>query len=217
MTDSDHHSSGADTPATPTIGQFTYRPDTDQWTWSDEVFYIHGLEPGEVAPSTDLVIYHMHPDDREAAWTSRERTIADRAPFAFTHRILDTQGRERALLAIGVVTEDGRNLLMSGHLVDLTDMQQDGVARAVDPAVADAHEHRAVIEQAKGVLMQLYAINSDDAWFLLSAYSQVRNRQVRDVAHLLITAATTNSTPSKDTRGDVVDLLDVLASRQPPD
>jgi hypothetical protein len=199
------------------MGQFTYRPATDEWTWSDEVFYIHGIEPGELAPSTDLVMSHMHPDDRDAAWTSREGNVADRAPFTFSHRIVDAQGRERVLLAVGVVTEDDGGSLVSGHLVDLTDVPRDGVARAVDPARADIREHRAVIEQAKGVLMQLYGINSDDAWFLLSAYSQVRHRRVRDVAQLLMEAATTNSTPSKETRGDVVDLLDALALRRPLD
>ena len=46
-------------------GRFTYRPVTDTWTWSDGIFRIHGFEPGEVVPTTALVMAHIHPDDVE--------------------------------------------------------------------------------------------------------------------------------------------------------
>lgn len=36
------------------VGRFEYRYDTDTWTWSDTVARIHGYEPGEVTPTTEL-------------------------------------------------------------------------------------------------------------------------------------------------------------------
>lgn len=47
------------------VGRFEYRYDTDTWTWSDTVARIHGYEPGEVEPTTELVLSHKHPDDLE--------------------------------------------------------------------------------------------------------------------------------------------------------
>ena len=45
------------------VGTFEYRYDTDTWTWSDTVAQMHGYEPDEVQPTTELVLSHKHPDD----------------------------------------------------------------------------------------------------------------------------------------------------------
>ena len=45
------------------VGRFHYRYDTDTWTWSDTVARMHGYEPGQVEPTTELVLSHKHPDD----------------------------------------------------------------------------------------------------------------------------------------------------------
>ena len=50
----------------------------------------------------------------------------------------------------------------------------------------EALESRAVIEQAKGVLMALQRVDADEAFALLRRISQRTNRKLRDVAHDLI-------------------------------
>lgn len=189
------------------LGWFTYRPSTDAWAWSDGMFQIHGFEPGEVVPTTALIMSHIHPDDRASAWESREANVLERAPFTFPHRITDAKDRERVLLAVGHVVDDSDGLLVTGHLVDLTDFRKTEVDAQVDRAVADFAEHRAVIEQAKGVLVQLYSIDSDTAWQVLRAYSANHNRKVRDLAAMLVDAAGADDTPSKERRDDSVDAL----------
>ncbi len=52
------------------VGRYTYRPDSDEWWWSDTMFVIHGFEPGAVVPTTELVMRHIHPEDVPAAWES---------------------------------------------------------------------------------------------------------------------------------------------------
>ena len=47
------------------VGTFTYDITHDQWTWSDEIYAIHGLRCGSVTPSTALLTQHMPPEDRE--------------------------------------------------------------------------------------------------------------------------------------------------------
>jgi GAF domain-containing protein len=49
-----------------------------------------------------------------------------------------------------------------------------------------AMEHRAVIEQAKGIIMGLRRCSADDAFAVLTRLSQDANRKVRDVAAALV-------------------------------
>src|SRR6478609_7182477 len=46
------------------VGGFLYHRNGDRWEWSDEVARIHGYEPDQVAPTTELMLSHKHPDDR---------------------------------------------------------------------------------------------------------------------------------------------------------
>ena len=50
----------------PLVGGFSYDGSHDRWTWSPEVFQIHGFEPHDVVPTTQLIRFHAHPDDRDA-------------------------------------------------------------------------------------------------------------------------------------------------------
>ena len=62
-----------------------------------------------------------------------------------------------------------------------------GEADAITKAVAEIIEHRAVIEQAKGVLMAVYSIDAQAAFDLLRWGSQHTNTKLRVVAEQLTT------------------------------
>ncbi|TGN62834.1 ANTAR domain-containing protein [Nocardioides eburneiflavus] len=179
------------------VGHFSYRPDADAWSWSDGMFRIHGFEPGQVVPTMELVMSHIHPDDREAAWESREAALERDEPFSFVHRITTAAGCLRVVVAAGHLERHDETAAIVGHLIDITDVRQDAVARELDGAVEDFVEHRAVIEQAKGVLVQLYSVGPDTAWAILRAFSADSNRKVRDIAGLLVVAAGDNLTPTR--------------------
>jgi hypothetical protein len=55
--------------------------------------------------------------------------------------------------------------------------------------LSKAMESRAVIEQAKGILMTTYRVTADDAFDLLVARSQTENRKLRDIASDLVQQA----------------------------
>jgi hypothetical protein len=165
------------------------------------MFAIHGFEPGAVVPTTALVMRHVHPEDVPAAWESREALVDRHEPVSFLHRIRTVTGDVRVVLAAGHLEVEDGVPVVHGHLVDITDVRQDAVHSEVDSAVVDFVEHRAAIEQAKGVLMQLYSVDADTAWALLRAFSADTNRKVRDIARVLIEAASSDRTPTK--RGPV--------------
>ena len=179
------------------VGRYTFRPDSDEWWWSDSMFEVYGFEPGTVVPTTELVMRHVHPEDVPAAWESREALLQRSEPFSFLHRIRTATNDVRMVLAAGHLEDEEGTRVVHGHLVDITDLRQDAVHTEVDTAVGDFVEHRAAIEQAKGVLIQLYSVDTDTAWALLRAFSADTNRKVRDIARVLVEAATGDRTPTK--------------------
>ena len=184
-------------PRSALVGRYSHRPDVDAWWWSDGMFRIHGFEPGQVVPTTALILSHVHPEDREAAWEVREAVLERDEPFSFPHRITTARGAERVVIAAGHVEHHDDDLVVVGHLIDITDVRHEAVATEVDTAVEDFIGHRAVIEQAKGVLVQLYSLDPDTAWAVLRAFSADSNRKVRDIAALLVEAAGENLTPTR--------------------
>ena len=60
---------------------------------------MHGYQPGEVAPTTELLLSHKHPDHPRVALVlvldldlDLDLMINDAEPFNSKHRIIDTTG-----------------------------------------------------------------------------------------------------------------------------
>ncbi|GBE66469.1 hypothetical protein MFM001_29310 [Mycobacterium sp. MFM001] len=47
------------------VGRFWFFLDGQRWEWSDAVARMHGYEPGTVVPTTELLLQHKHPEDRQ--------------------------------------------------------------------------------------------------------------------------------------------------------
>lgn len=52
---------------------------------------MHGYEPGSVTPTTELVLSHKHPEDRDELLELLQRIRHNREPFSTRHRIRDTE------------------------------------------------------------------------------------------------------------------------------
>lgn len=193
------------------VGHYTYLPASDSWTWSDEVFRIHGFEPHEVVPTSALVLRHIHADDRATAKESRAAALERQQPFSLLHRIITAQGQERVVMSAGHVERgpDG-GPVVSGHLIDLTEVRRSAVDDELDDAVVDFLAHRAVIEQAKGVLTQLYSVDPDTAFAILRVFSMHTHTRIREVADHLVAAASVDDTPTKGLAPSAHDMLERL-------
>ena len=170
------------------VGTYSYRARDRCWTWSEEVFRIHGFEPGEVVPTTELLLAHKHPDDLARAAEVLARAMQDGAPYSCRHRVIDVSGREHTVLVVGRGTlRDGQVVELRGYVVDVTQEVEQDVRERADAAVRAAREHQGPLEQAKGALMLALGVDSDVAFALLSAKSQVTNVKVHRVAEELMT------------------------------
>ncbi|MEU8901511.1 PAS and ANTAR domain-containing protein [Nocardia sp. NPDC048505] len=174
----------------PSIGSFRFWFADQRWEWSDEVALLHGYAPGSVVPTTELLLAHKHPADRaEVAHTLNAVTTTGEA-FCSRHRILDTGGEIREVLVVGDQLLDDRGNVTgtTGYYIDVTDTLSENRRATLDETLPDLIEARAVIEQAKGVLMLVYGISADQAFKVLQWRSQDTNTKLRRVAELLIGA-----------------------------
>lgn len=189
-------------------GRFSWHAATDRWWWSEEMFAIHGFVPGEVLPTTALVLRHIHPHDVAAAQQVRVTALEDGRPFSFRHRIITAQQQERVVVATGHAELEGPERILTGHLIDVADLRRDAVNAELDRAVEDFVARRAVIEQSKGALAQLLGVDADTAWQLLRDYSQTRNIKVRDLARVLVDAAASQTGPVSARGISPLDVID---------
>lgn len=166
-------------------GRFEYRYDTDAWTWSDTVARIHGYEPDEVSPTTDLVLSHKHPDDLTEV---RALLTQSSAPFSSRHRIITTSGDERKVVVVGdaVRDQDGHVVATRGFYVDITDGFTTELQQSITGKVDLIVEHRQIIDLAKGMLMAIYRIDADSAFGVLRWRSQETNVKLVTIAERLI-------------------------------
>jgi PAS domain S-box-containing protein len=180
------------------VGRFRFFLAGQRWEWSDAVARMHGYEPGTVEPTTELLLHHKHPDDRDRVATVLSNVMQGK-PFSSRHRIIDTAGHTRCVVVAGdrMLDDTGALIGTSGFYVDVTDSLHSEITSVLE-AVADA---RARIEQAKGVLMAAYGITAERAFDVLVWRSQETNLKVRDLAARFLDAVAGKSSP--ETRSHV--------------
>jgi len=211
--DQESYAPAQDADDVPLVGGFTYDGSNDRWSWSPEVFQIHGFEPHDVVPTTQLIRFHAHADDRDAVAATLAGAMAEPGSFNLAFRLVDAAGDTRRVLLLGTGSTLDGAVHLRGQLVDLTSLQDQILHEDLGPMVDDFRAHRAVIEQAKGIVIQLFAVDADEAFDRLRAASQAANVKVRDLAEYLVVAAAQDRTPGKaaNTLG-LPEILEVLAA-----
>jgi anti-anti-sigma regulatory factor len=168
------------------VGRFRCGLAAQRWWWSDDVFLIHGMQPGDVVPTRELLLTHVHRDDRAVVVAALDRSIDELHPRACSYRLHDKSGTvHRVVLA---VAGDGDGEL-TGFLVDVTAAYDTLLAERVNAELARALESHAAIDQAKGVLMLTYGVDEDAAFGILKQSSQRHNTRLRELAGRVVQLA----------------------------
>ncbi|WP_373281736.1 PAS and ANTAR domain-containing protein [Nocardia aobensis] len=172
----------------PRVGSFRFWFATRRWEWSEEVYRMHGYTPGGVVPTTELLLAHKHPDDREEVAKTIARAIELGESFSSRHRFVDTAGNVHNVMVVAdrIYDDAGQVAATAGFYIDLTDTLAENEREILSAALPDVIENRAVIEQAKGVLMRMYRINAEQAFKVLAWRSQETNTKLRDLAAQII-------------------------------
>lgn len=173
------------------IGRFVVDLDTERWWWSDGIYHLHGFEPGEITPTTELMLAHREAADGEQEeWSLRAlaEATATGEPFGTTYRIVDAQGNERTVVVVGSARPAGPDGTreVEGYMLDLTPGERARLEAGVRDAVTSFRDRAATIEQAKGILMELFALPADDAFEVLRDHSNQANVKVHSLAERLV-------------------------------
>jgi len=99
---------------------------TQKTSWSDEAFRIFGMEPGSIAPSEEVFLNYIHPEDIEMVRTAIENSRRLLIPFSVYHRIVLHTGVVRNLLSIGQYELDKseKPLRLYGISLDVTELTE---------------------------------------------------------------------------------------------
>lgn len=104
------------------LGWFRFYFDNDRWTWSPQVERLHGYKPGTTAPSTLLMLSHVHLDDYHKVAAALQDARSSEQPFSSRHRITDTRHQLHDVVMIGAPFYDreGAAAGMQGFCLDVT-------------------------------------------------------------------------------------------------
>lgn len=173
--------------ATPTqVGRFRFGTATDRWWWSDHMFLIHGMQPGDVVPTRELLLTHAQRGDRAVVAETLDRCADEPDPRSCAYALADLSGTAHRVV-LAVAGDGGGDV--AGYLVDVTAAHDSFLAEHVNAELTLALESHAAIDQAKGILMVTYGVGADEAFAILKQSSQRHNIRLRALAAEVVQTA----------------------------
>lgn len=109
------------------MGTFRFYFDDERWEWCEQVARLHGYEPGSVTPTTELMLAHKPPDDRNQIAATLDDIRRTHRAFSTRHRIIDVQGNihEVVVVANQLVDAEGSVIGTEGFHIDVTRLDQE--------------------------------------------------------------------------------------------
>jgi len=137
------------------IGVWDWDLESGEVRWSDNLFCVLGLEPGEEAPTMDSLIARVHPDDRELLKGGIASARRGQSSGPFELRAVRSVGDPHRIqtIQVSVVRAGGRLL---GSVQDITEWRRAERQLATHLAISEALAEWQTLEQgAQGVLRNL--------------------------------------------------------------
>jgi PAS domain S-box-containing protein len=108
------------------IGSWEWDMATNGVTWSDELFRIFGLEPGDVEPTYDGLIERVHPEHRIRMSDLIQASVASLEPFHDEFPVIRHNGEQRVIETRGelLLGEDGEAVKLVGAAQDVTEKRR---------------------------------------------------------------------------------------------
>ncbi|MDQ3301879.1 MAG: PAS domain S-box protein [Actinomycetota bacterium] len=108
------------------LGGWEWDIETDEISWSDEVYRIYGLEPQAAVPSFERFMEVVHPDDRDRVRKTIDDALEGSEPYDVEHRVVRPDGEVRVVHRRAEVVrgERGEPLRMIGTVHDITERKE---------------------------------------------------------------------------------------------
>ncbi len=94
--------------------------------WSDEVYRIFGVEPGQFGATYEAFLSYVHPQDRELVKKSVNEALYKGKSYNIDHRVIRPDGSERIVHEKAEVTYDSNHkpIKMIGTVHDITEQKK---------------------------------------------------------------------------------------------
>jgi formate hydrogenlyase transcriptional activator len=106
------------------LGNWDWSIQTNELVWSDEIFRIFGLNPGEFGATYEAFLASVHPEDRSKVKKAVDRALASpEYQYSIEHRVIRSDGPERIVHEKGEVTfnKKGKAIRMIGTVQDISE------------------------------------------------------------------------------------------------
>jgi PAS domain S-box-containing protein len=199
------------------VGVWDWNIVADRISWSDSLYSIHGVNPGEFATTIEGFRTLIHPEDYDLVSNSLQRALEDDAPYEVEFRSVRPDGEVIWLFTNAMIVRDsGQPVRMIGATIDITDRKQAEESlreadRRKDEFLATlAHELRNPLAPIRNAL-QIIRLTKDDAEAVDEA-RDVMDRQLGQMVRLIddLLDVSRISRGKIDLRKEQVNLLDVI-------
>ena len=104
------------------LGSWEWDVASNTVEWSDELYYIYGVEPGSFSPTFDTYLARVHESDRARVQSLIGEAVRSSGTFDFEERIVRPDGEIRLLRSVGEAThgDDGSVTGLLGVCQDIT-------------------------------------------------------------------------------------------------
>jgi signal transduction histidine kinase len=149
-------------------GSWERNLDTGEVWWSDELYRMHGEEPGAFEPIFDNFLARVHPDDRARVETEVRTAWQTTEPYESEFRILLADGTQRSLTSSLEIRCDaeGRPLWVNGTARDVTE------SKALEQALRESRARAQALLDANPDL--IFRISRDGYYLDVHASDETR-------------------------------------------
>ncbi len=105
------------------IGSWELDHASDTLAWSDEIYRIFEIDPGQFSPCYAAFLEYVHPDDRERVHRTYQASVEQHTPYQISHRLRLAKGHVKHVLERGETVYDaaGTPLRSRGIVQDISE------------------------------------------------------------------------------------------------
>jgi PAS domain S-box-containing protein len=106
------------------MGTWTWEPVTNHTFYSDNMYRLFGLEPGEIGLNIEIIPQFVHPEDRQALIYKAGQLKEGNQPVTSEYRVIRKDGEERNFInRVNLVRYKNENIVV-GITEDITDRKR---------------------------------------------------------------------------------------------
>jgi two-component system sensor histidine kinase UhpB len=108
------------------LGCWEWNPESGRVIWSDELYRIYGVSPGDFVPTFEAYLERVHPEDRQRVGATVAGALIDGTGFSLRERIVRPDGEVRVLRSHGEVLRgpDGKAVKILGTCFDVSEQER---------------------------------------------------------------------------------------------